>query len=422
MSRVAELRERRRTLYEEAHGTLTESEKENRDLAGEDLAKWEAQMAEVDRLGKEIEAREKDEQVRARLEGTPQPEPKIEARGTQAPPGVTPYEVAFRSWLRGGRDNLDATQRRSLAQGAVSVGAEQRALGVGTGAAGGFTVPQDFLRELIVRMKAFGAVRRVARVISTDSGADMPFPSMDDTANVGRILAENTALTQTDVAFTTKTLKAYMYSSDLVLVSYQLMQDSAFPVETELRDALGERLGRIMNQHFTTGTGTAQPQGIVTGATVGVTGATGTATTYGTAPVAYGNLISLIHSVDPAYRQSGRAQFMMSDASLAQFRTLADTTGRPLWQPSLQAGTPDNLLGYPVEINPDMPVPAAGAKSALFGDFAAGYIVRDVRSVQIVRLDERYADNLQVGFFGFARADGIVRDAHAYRAFVHSAT
>lgn len=410
MSRVAELRDRRRTLYEEAHATLTEAEKDDRDLAGDDLAKWESQMAEVDRLGQEIQAREKDEQVRATLEGTAQPEPKLNGHRDGAPPpppGVTPYEVAFRSWVLHGRDGVDAHHRRLL---------EERALGVGTGAAGGFTVPQEFLRDLIVRMKAFGAVRRVARVVSTDSGADMPFPSMDDTANVGRILAENTALTQTDVAFTTKTLKAYMYSSDLVLVSYQLMQDSAFGIEGELRDALGERLGRIMNQHFTTGTGTAQPQGLVTGGTVGVTAPTG-----GVTAITYDDMVNLVHSVDPAYRQSGNVRFMMGDTALATVRRLKDTTGQPLWQPSLQSGVPDNLLGYPVEINPDMAAPAASAKTVAFGDFNAGYLIRDVRAVQLVRLDERYADNLQVGFFGFARTDGIVRDANAYRLFAQAA-
>ena len=432
MSRIAELRERRRSLYEEARAQLDEAERENRDLAGDDLARWEAQMADVDRLGREIDARERDEQTRARLEQA-QPEPRLSSSGSASstPPGTTPYEVAFRGWLKRGRDGLDPTQRRALmagltdmnAQAAWSPDGEQRALGVGTGSAGGYTVPQGFLADLITRMKAFGAVRRVAKVITTDTGADTPIPTFDDTANVGRILAENTQLTQTDVAFGTKTIKAYMYSSDLVLVSYQLLDDSAFNVQSELTDALGMRIGRIQNQHFTTGTGTAQPQGLVTGGTVAVTGATGTTTTFGgTTAAAYGNLVTLMHAVDPAYRQGGNCRWMMGDVALSVIRMLADSQGRPLWEPSLQNGVPDNLLGYPVEINPDMAAPAANAKSVAFGDFNAGYLVREVKGVQMVRLDERYADYLQVGFFAFARADGIVRDANAYKLFQHSAT
>lgn len=416
-TRVDELREQRNSAVEEAEQILTRD-----NPSPEEITQAEARQDLAGQLDREIEALIRQETLRARLE-QPRPDP---ATGDPTPPerapGTSEYERAFRSWMAHGRDGLDAAQRRNLAVGILDA-AETRALGVGVSGAGGYTVPQAFLADLVIRMKAYGAVRRVARIVTTDSGADMPFPSMDDTSNVGRILAENTGLTQTDVAFTTKTLKAYMYSSDLILVSYQLLQDSAFDIEQELKDALAQRLGRIMNQHFTTGTGTAQPQGLVTGGTVGVTGATGTTTAFGTTTAdAYGNLVSLIHSVDPAYRQSGRCRFMMGDVALGTVRKLADSQNRPLWQPSLQDGVPDNLLGYPVEINPDMAVPAANAKTIAFGDFQAGYMIRDVKAVQMVRLDERYADNLQVGFFGFARADGIVRDGNAFKLFQHSAT
>jgi len=431
MSRTAELRERRRALYEEARSTLDEAERDSRDLAGEDLARWESQMAEVDRLGREIEARDRDEETRARLESNVR-EPSLNGNSNSASvtvtmnAGVTPYEVAFRQWVRFGRDGIDPVQRRALTSGLANFdpdGPEQRAQAVGTGAAGGYTVPQGFLRDLITRMKAYGAVRRVAKVITTDTGADTPIPTVDDTSVTGRLLSENTQLTATDVTFGTKTIKAYVYSSDLVLVSYQLMQDSAFDVQAELTDLLGTRLGRIMNAHFTTGSGSGQPQGVVTGGTVGVTGATGTTTTYGTDTAnAYSNLIDMVHAVDPAYRQGGNCRWMGSDTALAKIRKLADGQNRPLWEPSVQAGVPDMLLGYPYETNPDMAVPAASAKSLAFGDFAQGYLVRTVRDVQMVRLDERYADYLQVGFFAFSRADGLVRDSYAYRLFQHSAT
>lgn len=420
--KLKELRDQRTKILEDLR-TLVDAT-ETTGMSADELEKHSKLEAEFTRLDKDIEARTRLADLEERM-AKPQPTPDV---GDPKPGGgpdlndERAYTRAFRSWMMHGRDGLDANQRRNLAVGLLDA-AETRALGVGVSGAGGYTVPQAFLADLVIRMKAYGAVRRVAKIVNTDSGADMPFPSMDDTANVGRILAENTGLTQTDVAFTTKTLKAYMYSSDLILVSYQLLQDSAFDIEQELKDALAQRLGRIMNQHFTTGTGTAQPQGLVTGGTVGVTGATGTTVLFGgTTAAAYGNLVSLLHSVDPAYRQSGRCRWMMGDVALSVIRTLADAQNRPLWQPSLQDGTPDSLLGYPVEINPDMAAPAANAKTVAFGDFQAGYMIRDVKAVQMVRLDERYADNLQVGFFGFARADGIVRDANAYKLFQHSAT
>lgn len=422
MDKLKELRDRRTKILDDLRALVDGTETTG--MSAEELEKHSKLEAEFTRLDKDIEARERLAELEERM-NKPQPTPDVGGDKPGPTPDLTEeraYGRAFRAWMMHGRDGLDVNVRRTLAAGLVDQ-AETRALGVGVAGAGGYTVPQAFLADLVIRMKAYGAVRRVAKIVNTDGGADMPFPSMDDTANVGRILAENTALTQTDVAFTTKTLKAYMYSSDLILVSYQLLQDSAFDIEQELKDALAQRLGRIMNQHFTTGTGTAQPQGLVTGGTVGVTGATGTTLLFGTTTAeAYGNLISLIHSVDPAYRQSGRCRWMMGDVALGKVRTLADGQGRPLWQPSVQDGTPDNLLGYPVEINPDMAAPAANAKTIAFGDFQAGYMIRDVKSVQMVRLDERYADNLQVGFFGFARADGIVRDGNAYKLFQHSAT
>lgn len=418
MSRVQELRERRGALYQEARQMLDEAEKDNRDLAGEALEAWESRMAQVDAWGREIVARERDEQLADQL-AQAQPEPKI-ARSRDpepqpaGPPGTTKYDVAFRSYLRGGMRALTNEQVRTLNEKFITAEpGEQRALST-TGTAGGYMIPQGFLNDMVRVMKAYGSVRRVARVVRTDSGAAMPFPSVDDTANVGVILAENTQMAEQDVAWTTKTLSAYMYSSKLVRVSLQLMQDSAFNVEAELGDMLGERIGRIQNQHFTTGAGGgALPQGLTVGGTTGVTAASATVVTTD-------EIINLVHSVDPAYRNSGNATWMFGDTVLGNVRKLKDTTNQYLWQPGMQAGLPDRLFGYPIEINPDMPAPTTGNKSIAFGDFNQGYLIREVNGIQVIRFDERYMDYLQVGFTAIARADGIVRNASAYKLLVQA--
>ena len=113
---------------------------------------------------------------------------------------------------------------------------------------------------------------------------------------------------------------------------------------------------------------------------------------------------------------------MMRDAGLATIRKLKDTTGQPLWQPSLQAGQPDNILSYPVITNPDMPAAAASVKSVLFGDFRQAYVIRDVTAIQSLRLEERYADFLQVAFLLFQRGGARPQDSNAYRALTQSAT
>ena len=141
----------------------------------------------------------------------------------------------------------------------------------------------------------------------------------------------------------------------------------------------------------------------VTASSVGKTGATGQ-----TATVIYDDIVDLVYSVDKAYRQN--AKFMMNDSTVKAIRKLKDGNGLPLWQPTLQAGEPDSLIGYPVVINNDVAAMAASAKSILFGDFKK-YKVRRVKDVTLLRLVERYAEAHQVGFLAFARFDGDLLDA-----------
>lgn len=307
---------------------------------------------------------------------------------------------AFGNFLRVGIANMTAEDRAVMQRNAVQINAAQ---GVGTGSAGGYTVPQEFMRQLEVAIKAYGGMRDVATVIQTASGADMPFPTSNDTGNAGAILAENAQITGQDVAFGVVTLKSYMYTSKLLLVSYQMMQDTAFDLEAWLAMRMGERLARAENAHFTTGTGSGQPNGVVTAAVSGKVGTTGQTTS-----IIYDDLVDLLHSVDPAYRKTSK--FMLADSTLKVIKKLKDTTGRPLWSAGVSAADPDTILGYQYSINQDMPAMAANAKSVLFGDFSK-YYIRDTQGAMIRRLDERYADYLQVGFFGFQRTDGNLIDA-----------
>jgi HK97 family phage major capsid protein len=318
--------------------------------------------------------------------------------------------------MREGTTELTSEERSALRTGWVD-GKELRAQGVATGAAGGYLVPPAFRAKMVEAQRFFSSMRDVAEVITTETGATLPWPTADDTANVGAILGENTQVTEQDVTLGQADIGAYTYTSKLVRVSLQLLNDAAFDFETWLAAKLGQRIGRAQNAHFTTGTGTAQPEGVQTNAVIGKTGASGQTTS-----VTYDDLIDLIHSVDPAYRNSGRARFMLNDATLAAARKLKDAQGRPLWEPSVQVGVPDGLLGYGYTINQDMPAMAAGVKSILFGDFAAGYLIRDVQDVQLLRLSERYADYLQVGFLAFARTDGTPQDTAAYRAYANAAS
>lgn len=408
--------DKRATIWEQMKAIHSGSG-EFESLSAEDRATYEKLDADLEQLSKDIDLESKHAKNTETLDRVDRSDVIItdDGKGDDEAAPERAYRQAFGDFIRHGLSGLEAEQRQVLRTGFVD-GKELRAQGVATNTAGGYFVPTEFRRKIVETMKDYGAVRDVAEVITTESGATLPWPTNDDTANKGAILAENTQVTEQDVTLGQADLGAYMYTSKLVRVSLQLLQDSAFDMDTWLARKLGERLGRITNEHYTTGTGTAQPDGIQTNATVGKTGAGGQTTT-----VTYDDLIDLIHSVNPAYRRSGRARFMLSDLSIGSVRKLKDSTNRPLWEPSLQIGAPDSLLGYAIEPNDDMPAMAANAKSILFGDFFAGYVIRDVLGIQMLRLEERYADFLQVGFLAFLRTDGTQQDASAYKAYRNAA-
>lgn len=406
MPNTQQLREQRANIWEQMKEVMDLAERENRDFTAEESQKYARLESDLDSKGTEIERAERftaraDEFDRVDRSG-------VVAKDTPSPVEEVTYDKAFASYLKGGIARMSADEQQVIQKGF------QNALSVGTNSAGGYLVPPGYRQEFIVQMKDYGAVREVAQVISTDSGNPLQWPTMNDTSNVGRLLAENTQMSETDVVVGTATLGAYVYSSDLTRVSLQLAQDSAFDVGALVRRAHAERIARICNQHFTTGTGSSQPQGIVTGATNGKTAA-------GVAAITSDELIDLVHSVDPAYRRSPRAQFMLSDTALALLRKLkASGTGEYLWQPNVQAGLAPTLYGYPYVINQDMAVPATGVKSALFGDFEAGYVIREVTDLQVITFTERYLDYLQVGHSSYLRTDGKVQNASAFKALTQA--
>ncbi len=268
---------------------------------------------------------------------------------------------------------------------------------------GGYSIQDAAMREVEVALLSFGAMRRAGcTIIRTDTGGPLPIPTVNDSTNVGHLVTEGTTIVTTDVTFAQLVLDAWKYTSDKVLVSTELMQDNSVNLPMLLGRILGERIGRATNVAFTTGTGTGQPNGIVNAATFTQL-ATGSSSS-----LSLTNLVNLYHSVDPSYRDG--AKWMFNDSTLAKIKLLVDSQSRPLWLPGLVDRAPDTLLGSPYVINQDMAAVTSTGKSVLFGDFSK-YWIRDVRDVTLLRLDERFAEFLQVAFLAFMRTDGDLLDA-----------
>lgn len=403
--------EEKNQLWAQMTELMEEARTEKRDLTAEEAERFDKLEADIAAKGKElrdVEASEEREWRFEQMQDIAERTASLAQAGEVLKDRIKPtetdeYRKAFVHWMRYGRDGLDRDLRHVLQHGftkdsdPMAEGQRQQTV---TTTGGGYLIPEGFRAELIRAMEAFGGVRANSRVIQTDMGNSLDIPTVDDTSNTGRLLAINTAVTTTDITFGQKTLEAYKYSSDLVLVPVELMEDSAFDMNGMVTSILSERLGRITESHYTTGSGSSQPNGVVTAAaegTVGTVGQTGTVTA--------DDIVDLFHSLDPAYRDG--AVFMMNDSTVAAIRKLKTGVSGDetyLWQPGLRAGQPDTLLGRAVVVNQGMSEMEASAKSILFGNFQ-NYWIRDVRGIRFVRLDERYADVDQVGFVVFLRTD-----------------
>jgi len=378
-----------KTLQEQRGEALAEIQRlrdvittEDRDFSTDERAAWEASNSHYDQISDRIAIIERTRTLEA-------DKPVVDV---PAKADATDY----RSMLMSSRE-IDIPLMRS----APRTVAEARAMSTTTDSEGGYLVPTDLGAAVEVALLEFGGVREVATVIRTETGSQIDLPTVDDSGNTGSIEGENDGLATTDVTFGVKSLNAYKVSSDLVKIPFELLQDSAFDLASLLGRLLGERIARNSSALYTTGTGSSQPNGVVTASSAGVTAA-------GVAAITSDELIDLYHSVGRAYRRNGT--WMMADSTAKYVRKLKDGDNQYLWQPGLSMGLPDTLFGAPVITNDDMAALATGNKTVIFGDFSR-YYIRDVGAVRLIRLNERFADNDQIAWVAILRTDGELADA-----------
>jgi len=409
---VKKLRERRMNVWEQAKALADRASEENRAFTGEEEAQWTALNAELDALDKRIKAvlegeqRAKEaEEAFARLRGEPR----------QQGPQSGPTSDEFRAFLRG-----EGPRAIDIAPTNINF----RDLTKGSATAGGNTVPTDFYGRLVAHLIETSAILQAgATILNTASGETIQVPKTTAHSSAS-IVTEGSAISESDPAFGQVSLGAYKYGT-LIQVSRELLTDTGVDLEGYLAMQAGRALGNAFGAHAITGTGTSQPTGIITAATVGVTGPTGTATGFGSqdTPGQGGDLlIDLFHSVIAPYRASSACAWLMADQTAAAVRKLKNSQGDYIWQPGLVAGQPDTILGKPVFVDPNVPAPAANAKSVAFGDMSQ-YFVRLAGGVRFERSDDFAFNSDLVTFRALLRADGALVDlTGAVKVFQHSAT
>ncbi len=392
------------------------AEDEARNLTGEEWAEWEARNADVGELTERINelntALEREslfdgQRDDAELERLTRGDGERERR-TDATPPASPSERLREQLqeLRTGRleelsiplDGVstvyDATRQRAVV--------ETRDLTVGTGSEGGDTVPTEFVNTLWEHFIEHSAIRRTnVTVVTTAAGEALEVPKTTSHSSVSAVTAEGGAIAESDPAFAKVTLNAYKYGV-VVQITRELLQDTGVNIVEYLGRQMGQALADGSGAHFITGDGSGKPNGVVTAATVGVTGGTGQSGE----PTA-DELIDLQYSVIEAYARN--AFWVVRRATEGLFRKLKDGNNQYIWAPGLQVGTPNQLLDRPIVTDPNVAATGLNARSVLFGDLSK-YMIRDVGSVTLARSDDFAFTSDLVTFKATIRTDGDLID------------
>jgi len=406
MSDIKNLIEQRQTIWAQAKALLDGAESENRDLSAEEQGSYDKMTGDLTslraRIDRMAERDQTDKDIAESLRS-------IGLGSTEGQPSGADLTEQFR----------DLAKRRVSE---VSVSArdfgkafEARALAKGASATGGATVPTSFYDRLVEHMiDSSGLMQLGPTVLNTTGGETIQVP-VTTSYGAAALVAEAGAIAGTDPAFAQRSLGAYKYGQ-LVLVARELIEDSAFDLAGFIAKVAGRNVGLALGAHLVTGSGVAQPTGVITSATTGVTGAAAV-----TGAFSADNLIDLMFSVIAPYRNSSSAGWLVKDATLGAIRKLKDGAGRYLFEPAAIVGQPDSFLGKPIQTDPNVAAVGLAAKSVAFGDFSA-YFVRMAGGVRFERSDDFKFDTDQVAFRAVIRADGVTADqTGAIKLFVGNA-
>lgn len=372
--------EERANVWEQAKAHLDTVEKEGREFSGEADETWgklNGRLTELDARAREltavIKANKDAEEARAFFDSLGGGKAKEEAAAPS-----------------------DADTLRAMARGEQR-SAEFRDLTVGTASAGGNTVSTGFVNQLSVFLTQNSAIRQSrVNILTTGSGNSLQVPKLTGRPTAA-IIGEGSTVTESDPTFGQVTLGAYKYGFSLQ-ISSELEQDTDVDLTGVLAQQFAIALANATGNHYVNGTGSSQPQGILTAASTGVTGGTGVTGAFTT-----DNLIDLYYSVAAPYRTNG--EWLMSDSAVKTARKLKDTTNQYLWQPGLALGEPDMLLGRPVRNDAYVPAVAVSAASVAFGDMST-YTIRDVASVRVERSVDFAFQNDLITWRVLFRTDG----------------
>ena len=382
MNKILELREKRAKAWETAKNFLDSRRGENGLVSAEDNSTYEKMETEVVNLGKEIDRLEKQAAIDLELsKATSAPlleKPQADERSRKTGRASNEYKNAFWQVMRN-KAGLEV----------------KNALQIGSDAEGGYLTPDEFEHTLVEALEEEDIFRGLANTIQTSSG-DRKIPVVATKGDASWVDEEG-AIPESDDSFKQVTLSAYKLAT-MIKISEELLNDSAFDLESYVAKEFGRRIGTKEEEAFFVGDGTGKPTGILDATGGGQLGKT----TSGAA-ISFDEIMDLFYSLKSPYRKN--ATFLMNDSTVKAIRKLKDGGGQYIWQPSMVAGTPDTILNRPVLTSAYMPEISAGNKTVAFGDFKY-YWIADRQGRSFKRLNELFAVTGQIGFVATQRVDG----------------
>ena len=382
MSQILQLKEQRAKAWDAAKKFLDEKSKDGNFVSGEDAATYDKMEADVVALGAQIDRLERQSLIDAELsKASSQPitnKPSVLTGEVKTGRATDEYKRAF--WY-GMRNKLSYEV--------------QNALQVGTDSEGGFLAPDEYEKTLVQGLEDEVFFRKLATVIRTSSG-DRKIPIVTSKGTAAWVDEEG-AIPESDDAFGQTSIAAYKLAT-MIKVSDELLNDSAFNIESYIAKEFARRIGTKEEEAFFVGDGSGKPTGIFN-----ATGGAETGVTVATANITFDDIMDLFYSLRAPYRNN--ATWILNDSTVKAIRKLKDANGNYLWQPSIKDGEPDKILNRPYRTSIYAPELAVGKRAIAFGDFSY-YWIADRQGRSFKRLNELYAPTSQTGFLASERIDG----------------
>lgn len=290
--------------------------------------------------------------------------------------GYEAYKSASQKWMREGKDALSAEELKTLA--------------VGSDPEGGYFVTPDTSGRIVTKVYETSPMRQICaqQTISTDR-----LQGMEDLDEAGAGYAgERNTSGNADTPDVGKWDIPVFWIDTEPRATQQLLDDAAVDIEAWLSGKVSSKFARFENAEFVAGSAN-KIRGITSYATAADSGSGVTWGSFGHVATGVNGAFTSSNPADKLHELVGclkdaylvNARFLTRRAVVTLIRKFKDGMGNYLWQPSLAAGVPEQIMGYPVTRAEDMPALTTDSKSLAFGDFREGYQIVDRMGIRVIR-------------------------------------